>query len=71
MRQRAKWEKKVGAIHSYHPTFFLGEMSDFPGVASYTWKNILAWLTKVSLRGELAIWINYSSSNLARKHNLQ
>jgi hypothetical protein len=50
--------------------FFLGEMSDFPGVASYTWKNNLAWLVKVSLRGELAIWINYSSSNVARKHNL-
>jgi len=51
--------------------FFLGEMSDFPGVASYTWKNNLAWLAKVSLRGEPAIWINYSSSNVARKHNLQ
>ncbi len=38
-------------------------MSDFPAVASYTWKNNLAWLAKVSLRGELAIWINYSSSN--------
>jgi hypothetical protein len=71
MRQRAKREKKVAAIHLYPPTFFWGEMSDFPGVASYTWKNNLAWLAKVSLRDELAIWINYSSSNLATKHNLQ
>jgi hypothetical protein len=71
MRHRAKWEKKVAAIHLYQPTFFLCEMSDFPGVASYPWKNNLAWLAKVSLRGELAIWINYSSSNVARKHNLQ
>ncbi len=51
MRERAKWEKKVAAIHLFSPTFFLGEMSDFPGVASYTWKNNLAWLAKVSLRG--------------------
>jgi hypothetical protein len=38
-------------------------MSDLPGVASYAWKNNLAWLAKVSVRGELARWINYSSSN--------
>jgi len=55
MRQRAKWKKKVAAIHLYQPTFFWDEMSDFPGVASYTWKNNLPWLAKVSLRGKLAI----------------
>jgi hypothetical protein len=55
MRQRAKWEKKVAAIRVYQPTFFLDEMSDFPGVASYTWKNNSPWLPKASLRGELAM----------------
>jgi hypothetical protein len=44
MRQWAKWEKKVAAIHLYQPTCFQDEMSDFPGVASYTWKNNLPWL---------------------------
>jgi hypothetical protein len=34
-------------------------------------ENNLAWLVKVSLKGELAIWINYSSSNVAREHDLQ
>ncbi len=55
MRQRAKWEKKVGAICVYQLTFFWDEMSDFPGVVSYTWKNNSPWLANVSLRGELAV----------------
>jgi hypothetical protein len=60
--KRQSWKSKLQQ-YWYQPAFLWGEMSDFPGVASYTWKNNLAWLANVSLRGQLAIWINYSSSN--------
>ncbi len=40
---------KESCSNTFVPTnFFLDEMSDFPGVASYTWKNNLPWLAKVS-----------------------